>query len=455
MQSPVARLVRGAAKKSMAGDVPDVGSRCEATSKGQSEKWLPRVSTVVENVQNPTQPFSQNVSSKHRSVVILSVHNTSDIYGASRCLHRTLELFARSGHEIHVVMPADGPLTELLQSSGIKVHIFPFLAVIERLNLASLRGKIAFCFHFLLSVCWLMILIMKLNVDVVHTNTAVLPAPALATTLTRRRHLWHIREFFSEYPRIWRHYQKYIWRFSDKIITISSAVQRQFEPPFQEKCTLVYDGLDHDAASVNIESAHRFRASIGNPEFLVGVVGRIKWVRKGQEVLIRAAAILAEEHPEARYVIVGSAAPGNEDHLIRLQQLIKDLEMEGKVAFTGDIPNMRDVYAALDVTVVPSILPEPFGCVVIESMAAGTPVVASRCGGIAEQVVDGVTGFLFEPGDERELARALARLMVDPALRSRFAQASRERFVENFAIRTSHEKLAEIFQAQSSIQWGV
>jgi len=421
-------------------------SRREAPRKGQSEKWPPHVPSAMVNMQTATQSLLENAFLERDNIVVLSVHNSADIYGASRCLHRMLELFARSGHEIHVVLPADGPLTELLQNSGIKVHIFPFLAVIERLNLGSLRGKIAFFVHFWLSVLWLVVLIVKLNVDVVHSNTAVLPAPALATTLTRRRHLWHIREFFSEYPGMWRHYQKYMWRFSDKIITISSAVQRQFEPRFQEKCTLVYDGLDADAASVDLESAHRFRASVGNPKFLAGVVGRIKWVRKGQEVLIRAAAILAEEHPEARYVIVGSAAPGNEDHLIRLQQLIKDLKMEDKILITGEITNVHDVYAALDVTVVPSILPEPFGCVVMESMAAGTPVVASRCGGIAEQIVDGVTGFLFEPGDERELASALDRLMVDPALRSRFAQASRERCAEKFGIRTFHEKLAEVFR---------
>jgi glycosyltransferase involved in cell wall biosynthesis len=378
-------------------------------------------------------------------LVIVSVHNTSDIYGASRSLHRMLEMFARNGHEVHVVLPDDGPLVELLQTSGIVVHILPSLAVIDRVRLASLRGKLTFCFRFFASVYWLSALILKLRADIVHTNAAVLPTPALAARLTRRPHLWHIREFFSEFPAIWRFYQRYMWRFSTRIITISSAVQAQFEPRFQDKCTLVYNGLDEDAMAVDLDKAQRFRSSIGNPAFLIGVVGRIKWARKGQEVLIKAAALLAETHPEARYVIVGTPSPGNEDHLVRLQQLILDLRLEERVTFTGDIRDMRDVYAAFDVTVVPSILPEPFGCVVMESMAAGTPVIGSRCGGIPEQIVDGVTGLLFAPGDEHDLARALAQIMSDDALRGRLGHASRQRFCESFGIPESHARFVNVF----------
>ena len=356
-----------------------------------------------------------------------------------------LRMFSRDGHQVHVVLSDDGPLVDLLGKHGIVVHVFRSLAVIERGALGSVWGKLVFCFRYLYSICWLSALVVHLKADVVHTNTAVLPAPALAAWLTGRKHLWHIREFFSEFPAIWRFYQKYIWLLSTTIITISNAVRDQFDPCFREKCTTIYNSLGNEAMAVDLETARRFRSSVGDPEFLVGVVGRIKWVRKGQEVLIKAAAILSARFPEARYAVVGSVSPGNEDHLVRLHELVRQNNLEGKIIFTGDIEEPRDIYAAFDVTVVPSVLPEPFGRVVMESMAAGTPVIGSRCGGIPEQIVDGLTGLLFNPGDEEDLASALAQLMGDKVRRLRMGKEGQRHIREKFDDSTVYVRCAEVF----------
>lgn len=350
---------------------------------------------------------------------------------------------------MHIVLSAPGPLVELLEANGVTVHIFESLAIVGRERLGSLRGKIAFCFRYPYSVLWLSALILRLKVDVVHTNTAVMPAPAIAAWMTRRRHLWHLREFFSEFLGVWKYYQRYIWRFSERIITISDAVRDQFDVELRSKCITLYNSLGPGAADINQESARRFRESVGNPAQLIGVIGRIKWVRKGQEVLIKAAVLLAEQYPEARYVIVGSVSAGNEDHLVRLKELIAEVGLTEKVLFTGDIKNLRDVYAAFDVTVVPSVLPEPFGRVVMESMAAGTPVVGSRCGGIPEQISDGETGFLFEPGNERELAAALQKLMGDGELRARMGRAAQECALRMFDDSATYASMAKVFAGQA------
>ena len=129
---------------------------------------------------------------------------------------------------------------------------------------------------------------------------------------------------------------------------------------------------------------------------------------------------------------------------MRLQQLVREKGLEDRVIFTGDLTGMRDVYAAFDLTVVPSVLPEPFGCVVIESMAAGTPVIGSNCGGIPEQIVDGVTGLLVPPGDEVALAAAIARLVEDEALRRSMGEAGRRRFRERFVLASTARVFAEL-----------
>jgi glycosyltransferase involved in cell wall biosynthesis len=219
----------------------------------------------------------------------------------------------------------------------------------------------------------------------------------------------------------------------------------QFARRLREKCVTVYNSLGSEAMAVDLDTAQAFRASVGNPEILVGVVGRIKWIRKGQEVLIKAAAILSPRFPAVRYAIVGSASPGNEEHLARLQKLIRENNLEQRVIFTGDIEETRDIYAALDVTVVPSILPEPFGRVVMESMAAGTPVIGSRCGGIPEQIVDGVTGLLFSPGNEEDLANALSILIADKAMRLRMGREGQRYIQSKFDDSGMYMRCVEIF----------
>lgn len=355
--------------------------------------------------------------------------------------------FAEDGHTVHVVLPCSGPLRELLQECGIRVHIVPHLAIIDRSQLGTWSGRLAFPFRFISSTVSMIRLILRHRVDVVHTNTAVLPCSPLAARLTGRRSIWHIREFFSEFPALWRFFQGYMHALSTCILAISHAVEDQFEPRFRDKCVVVYDGLEEDATLHNATQSSALRQRAGSPAALVTVVGRIKWVRKGQEVLVKAAALLRDRFPEVRYLIVGSVFSGNEDHLVRLRELIHNCKLDDRIVFAGEIEDTRDVYAAADITVVPSIQPEPFGLVVMESMAVGTPVIGSRCGGIPEQIVEGTTGLMFEPGDEAQLAEALALLLRDDDLRQRMGRAAQQRFQQVFGIEAAYARTAECFAA--------
>jgi glycosyltransferase involved in cell wall biosynthesis len=239
--------------------------------------------------------------------------------------------------------------------------------------------------------------------------------------------------------------------FSSRLITISHAVEAQFTPRLRSKCTIIYDGFEADDARSDPEAALGLRKSVGSPRLLVGVVGRIKFVRKGQEVLVMAAALLRDRFPDVRYMIVGTVAPGNEDHLDRLRELIRANGLEDQFFFTGDVNDVRNIYAALDITVVPSIQAEPFGLVVMESMALGTPVVGSRCGGIAEQVVDGETGLLFEPGDEQALAGALACLLEDDQLRRSMGRAGQARACQVFGMEQTYSLTAACFRGSAEL----
>jgi glycosyltransferase involved in cell wall biosynthesis len=376
---------------------------------------------------------------------ILSVNNTADLYGASRCMERVFGRFAQDGHEVHAVLPEHGPLVGVLEARGVRVHIHRGLPVFDRVHLRSFAGCLQFLLFFPISVLRLVKLILCLRIDVVHSNTIVLPSPCIAAIITGRTHIWHVRELLGEFGKLWKPYQRYIYLLSSAVVAISRCTRDQFDPDLRGKVHVIYDGLDEATATADPSRIAAFRNFFRSEAPLVGVVGRIKWHRKGQEVLVHAAALLRDCYPNAHYVLVGSASPGNEDHETRLRELISSYGLDDAFTLVGDTQDPASVFAALDVAVAPSVQPEPFGCVVIEAMAAGTPVVGSRCGGIAEQIVDGVTGLLFTPGDAEALANALRCLLDNPMLRERMAEEGLRRVRNTFPLESTYRAMAALF----------
>lgn len=378
---------------------------------------------------------------------ILSVNNTADIYGASRCMERVFSRFVEDGHEVHAVLPEHGPLVALLRARGVHVHIHPSLSIVDRAQLRSVGGCLRFLFQFPGSVLYLAQLVLRLGIDVVHSNTVVIPSPSIAALLTRRRHVWHVRELLGEFGALWRPYQRLVHRLSDAIIAISRCTRDQFDPELRDKISVIYDGLAEADSVVTPSHRDQLRSLAPEGSTLVGVVGRIKFHRKGQEVLVRAASLLRERHPEVRYLIVGSASPGNEDQVTRLRALISELGVEDRVVLAGESDDPASVFAALDIAVAPSVQPEPFGCIVMEAMAVGTSVVGSRSGGIAEQIVDGDSGLLFTPGDAQSLAAALDQLLSNPELRSAMAANGLRRVRTTFSLDGTYQSMVSLFDS--------
>lgn len=162
----------------------------------------------------------------------------------------------------------------------------------------------------------------------------------------------------------------------------------------------------------------RARRAIGIPNNAEAVlyIGRIEW-RKGIGTLLYAFKEIAGKRSNARLYIVGggkgNAAKNLENNESeRLKGIVSELGLDGKVEFLGakQQNELHSYYSACDVCVVPSYY-EPFGIVPVEAMACGTPVVASRTGGLQYTVKEAVTGYLAKPRDFRDLARKIARVL--------------------------------------------
>ncbi len=376
---------------------------------------------------------------------ILYIHNGSDFYGASRSLLRLVTRIDRSKYEPLVILPSNGPLADALRAKGIPLYIMKSLSVISRHVFYSWR-IVPFLLMIPFSVILLTRFIKKNKIDLVHTNLGTVVSTGLAARLAGVPHVWHVRDSFHEFSILWNLYSRHILWSSDKVVCVSTVIAKQFRDD-KGKVIVVHNGLPADEfESVSARRVQTFKNQYGlDGKRTVGVIGRIKFQRKGQDVFVKAIALLKGKLNNVKYLIVGSPFPGNENHLVNLLNLIDALGIKEDVILTGDVQDVPAVYKSLDVLVLPSSQPEPFPGVVLEAMAMGTPVVATAIGGTVEQIEDGISGMLVEPNNPEMLAEKIELLLNDASLHQRMRQASLKRVEERFRFETMCRKLEEIY----------
>jgi len=230
-------------------------------------------------------------------------------------------------------------------------------------------------------------------------------------------------EITSWKTRLLKFRKQIVYRGATFIVSVSGAcredVQRVFQTP-ERKCRVLRNSLVDPLPGLILDQTKSLKNK-------VVCVGRLH-PTKGQDTLIRAVAILKNVLPNITIEFIGDG-PSKESCL----QLARDLGVEDACSFEGDIRHDEVLkrMALATATVVPS-RSEGFGLVNIESLAVGTPVVASCVGGIVEVIRDGVDGFLVPPDNPDALAERLLLLLSNPDLRRTMSRNARERFLTTF-----------------------
>jgi D-inositol-3-phosphate glycosyltransferase len=209
---------------------------------------------------------------------------------------------------------------------------------------------------------------------------------------------------------------------ADRIVAASVVERAHLSWYYQarpERVDVIPCGVDTELFQPMARAAAKDLLELG-PEPLLLYVGRLAPI-KGLDTLLEAMRRLPLG--ATLLVVGGEQDEPDRDHGARLRQLATSLGLEARVRFLRAQPQhrLRLFYAAADATVVPSYY-ESFGMVALEAMACGSPVVASRVGGLATTVKDGTTGVLVPEGDPRALADALGRLLADAPLRERLSR---------------------------------
>ena len=236
--------------------------------------------------------------------------------------------------------------------------------------------------------------------------------------------------------------------------TIEAGELRDLYDADPDRLCVIPCGVDPDVFRPMRQSDAREATGRDQCERLILFVGRIEQI-KGIDVLLKALGLMFFRRPEMRsevcLLVVGGALDPEDDSsenqkVAELRRLVHANRMEGNVEFVGsrDQEALAPYYAAADICAVPS-LTESFGLVALEAMACGTPVVATRVGGLQTVVEDGESGLLVPAGDYQALAEAMARVLLDARLRMHLAHGARSR-AERFTWHSVGEQISRLYE---------
>lgn len=353
---------------------------------------------------------------------VVYVDHCASLSGAQLALWRLLEALGPRV-EAHVVLAEDGPMVDKLREAAATVELLPMARGAQGFQGEQLGagaagpGVVAATATYAARLAWRL---RRLRPDLVHTNSlkAALYGPAAArmagvpVVVQFRDRIAH--DFLP--PAACR-----LVRTAARILPSAILGNETVLP------TLAPNARPQFAVVDPVDS-RCFQVAARDPSdgpLRVGIVGRIvRW--KGQHVFLDAFARAFPEG-DSRAVLVGSALLGDDAYEPELRAQAGRLGIAHRVDFRGFRADVPAELARLDIAVHASVIPEPFGQVVTEAMAAGVAVVAAAAGGPALIITHGVDGMLTPPGDATALAGALRQLGGDPALRARLAGAGRER----------------------------
>jgi glycosyltransferase involved in cell wall biosynthesis len=367
---------------------------------------------------------------------ILYVSDSTTVSGAEIMLLHYLDRFRPPAHRVHVFLDAaNRRLSEALATRGVE---FSAATCYSKRVLESTPNPAALL-HYAVALARtareMRRVMRRCRTTLVHSISypASLYA-ALAVRAARVPQIWHEHNIKRRHVLngpLYRFVASTCARIVGPSDAVTSNLARFGIPP--TKLLTVYNGIDLGRFTPDDRRASEIRAELGlaPAQPAVGLLGQML-PHKGHETLIGAAARLASRHPSVRYFFVGALE--NPPYQAELQARLARQGLDTAFTFTGWRQDVPHVIRAMDIVVVATTTPEPAALALLEAMAMGRPLVATRTGGTPELVPDGRTGLLYPPGDEEALADCLDRLLRDAETRLRMGAMGRSWVEERFSL---------------------
>ncbi|MCA9059970.1 MAG: glycosyltransferase, partial [Planctomycetaceae bacterium] len=232
----------------------------------------------------------------------------------------------------------------------------------------------------------------------------------------------------------------------DQIVCVSQDLYRrcQWLPVRRRRLHQVNNAIVvEDYQTAPPATADRARFGFDSSHLVIGAVGRLS-EEKGFDHLINAVSHLIREGHQIGLLIAGDGPLKQQ-----LQQQINQLDLQSHVRLLGFLNDPRQLYQAVDLFVLSS-LREGLPNVVLEAMASGRPVVATRCNGVPAIIEDNRNGLIVEPNDPVALMTAIRRMVLSASLRSQFAVAGRKTIEDRFAFDRRMHQIVQIYRGLST-----
>lgn len=348
-----------------------------------------------------------------------------------------------AGWCVDVAVSGDGPARGLFEAAGCSVHLVPHC------NWLAGGGVVRWTRRLMgerTSEQRFRDLIGQQKIDVVYVNTLVSLSAARAGRAMGKPVVWHVRELFDDVggemkvpPLVGKWVvRRALRRFPTRMVAITQSVLDNVLGGTMgyPRVEVVPNAVD-DAMFNESRSRAECRRLLGLPLHVpvVAIPGMLRPM-KGHPFALRAVRGMLSAHPETIVVITGS---GQASYEHELRSMVSKLSIEKSVRFIGTVNDMALLYRSADVVCIPSRA-EPFGRTVIESMAIGTPVVASDVGGIREILQHERTGVLTPYDNENLLAARLNLLLGNEAMRRRLSRdaytSALDRFKRSVYVKT-------------------
>jgi glycosyltransferase involved in cell wall biosynthesis len=226
----------------------------------------------------------------------------------------------------------------------------------------------------------------------------------------------------------------------DRVVVVSEQILPQLRR-FGLRADVIHNGIDIQPTDSPVSDFSQKMNWSGRP--VIGAIGRLA-PQKGLQYLLQAAPEVLRDSPNALFIFAGDG-PERQS----LESQAKSLGIQGSVCFLGVRKDVPELFSSIDVLALPS-LSEGTPMTLLEGMAAGRAVVASRVGAVPNVIQDGVNGILLSPGDVAGLAAALQTLLNDSELRIALGRKARKTVESHFSAAAMANRYVEIYDELAS-----
>lgn len=255
----------------------------------------------------------------------------------------------------------------------------------------------------------------------------------------------HVKQAGKRWNPLRNFFIKMYFRYVDQLFSVSNALKEALLQNGIKDVIVAHTGVDANSWSVNESEITQFQKKHAIEDKKVVLFGGRLSEAKGGTKALKAMLEIAQSVPEAVLLVVGEI----DWYADKMKEEASILDIKDRLIFTGWIEReeVKAAYAAADIVLVPSLYLDPFPRIIIEGMASGRPVIATRYGGAPEIVVDGVTGYVVNPKHPEEIAEKAIGLLNNPKKAEKFGRAGYERVKTNFSLEGVIEKYISTYEA--------